>query len=62
MRINSRLEALHTLCEIRRMELADEDATREGAKRWDALLTACADFFGDTDPVFNRFYNGYKGG
>ena len=57
MKISSRLEALHTLCVIRRMELANEDMTREGDKLWNELITACEEFFGESDPVFNRFYN-----
>lgn len=55
MKITNRLDALHALCEIRRLELSGEDATRAGFKRWDELMTACDEFFAADDPVWVEF-------
>ena len=45
MRINSKLEALHTMAMIRRMELTGFAYTDAGDKVWLELFTACERFF-----------------
>lgn len=45
MRINSKLEALHTTAMIRRMELTGFAYTAAGDRVWPELFTACERFF-----------------
>ena len=60
MKIVTRLEALHALCTLRRMEINGEDISLFGQRKYDAIYTACENFFGENDPVFERFANGHR--
>lgn len=57
MIINTRLEALHTLAEMRRMEISGFAYTAAGDRVWLEMFNACERFFPDNDPVWNRFAN-----
>lgn len=47
MKINSKLDALHTMAMIRRTELTGFAYTSAGDKIWMELFTACERFFED---------------
>ena len=57
--ITNRLEAIHMMAEIRRMELRDDGATEAGRRLWSSMLDACSAVFSgraDAD-IWEAFYN-----
>ena len=58
MKINSKLQALHVMAMIRRMELTGFAYTSAGDKVWLELFTACERFFEDQPcSAWDRFAN-----
>lgn len=58
MTINNRLQALHCMAELRRMELFEFDQTATGDRVWTELFTACENFFADApENIWERFAN-----
>lgn len=60
MKIENRLNALHALATLRRMEIANEDTTITGQRKYNEIYAACIAYFGENDPVFNAFENGHR--